>query len=42
MVQPHHEVASRTDYLLDTNQRTFSNLTVKDPHHNSNHFMFIG
>ena len=42
MVRKHREVASRTDYLLDSNQRTFLNVAVKEPHHNFDYFMVMG
>ena len=36
------EVRSRTDYILGTDRRLFRNVTVRDPRHNSDHYMVLG
>ena len=36
------EVWSRTDYILGTYFRLFGNFSVRDPRHNSDHYMFLG
>ena len=36
------EVRSRTDYILGTNRRIFGNFSVRDPRHNSDHYMVLG
>ena len=33
---------SRTDYILGTDRRLFSNVTVQDPRHNSDNYMVLG
>ena len=33
---------SRTDYILGTNCRLFGNVSVRDPRHNSDHYMVLG
>ena len=35
-------VWSRTDYILGTNRRLFKNVAVRDPRHNSDHYMVLG
>ena len=35
-------VRSRTDYILGTDRRLFKNVTVRDPRHNSDHYMVLG
>ena len=35
-------VRSRTDYLLGTDRSLFSNVYVRDPRHNTDHFMVVG
>ena len=35
-------VRSRTDYLLGTDKSLFRNVAVRDPRHNSDHFMVVG
>ena len=33
---------SRTDYILETDRRLFGNVSVRDPRHNSDHYMVLG
>ena len=42
MVQEGRVVRSRTDYLLGTDRSLFRNVPVRDPQHNTNHFMVVG
>ena len=35
-------VRSRTDYILGTDSRLFNNVAVRDPRHNSDHYMVLG
>ena len=35
-------VRSRTDYILGTDRSLFRNVAVRDPHHNSDHYMVMG
>ena len=35
-------VRSRTDYLLGTDRSLFRNLSIRDPRHNTDHFMVVG
>ena len=35
-------MASQLDYLLATDLQTFSNVVVKDPHHNNYRCMVLG
>ena len=42
MVREGKVVRSRTDYLLGTDKSLFSNVSVRDPRHNTNHFMVVG
>ena len=35
-------VRSRTDYILGTDRRLFRNFSVRDPRHNSDHYMVLG
>ena len=35
-------VRSRTDYILGTDRRLFKNVAVRDPWHNSDHYMVLG
>ena len=37
-----HMVRSRTDYLLGTDGSLFKNVSVRDPRHNTDHFMVVG
>ena len=36
------EVRSRTDYTLGTDIRLFGNISVRDPRHNSDHYLVLG
>ena len=42
MVQEGKVARSRTDYLLGTDISLFSNVSVRDPQHNNDHFMVVG
>ena len=42
MLRKGQEVRSRTDYILGTDRRLFRNVTVRDPRHNSDHYMVLG
>ena len=42
MVREGKVVRSRTDYLLETDRSLFSNVSVRDPRHNTDHFMVVG
>ena len=42
MVREGKVVRSRTDYLLGTNISLFRNVSVRDPRHNTDHFMVMG
>ena len=42
MVQEWREVRSRTDYILGTDHRLFWNVSVRDPRHNSDHYLVLG
>ena len=35
-------VRSRTDYILGTDRRLFTNVAVRDPRHNTDHYMVLG
>ena len=35
-------VRSQTDYILGTDRRLFNNVAVRDPRHNSDHYMVLG
>ena len=35
-------VRSRTDYILGTDRRLFQNVAVRDPRHNTDHYMVLG
>ena len=35
-------VRSRMDYILGSDRRIFQNVAVRDPRHNSDHFMVVG
>ena len=41
MVREGKVVRSRTDYLLGTDQSLFRNVSVRDPRHNTDHFMVV-
>ena len=42
MVREGKVVRSRTDYLLGTDRSLFKNLSIRDPRHNTDHFMVMG
>ena len=42
MLRKGREVRSRTDYILGTDRRLFGNVSVRDPQHNSDHYMVLG
>ena len=42
MLRKGQEVRSRADYILGTDRRLFRNVTVRDPRHNSDHYMVLG
>ena len=42
MVREGRVIRSRTDYLLGTNRSLFRNVAVRDPRHNSDHYMVVG
>ena len=42
MVQLGREVMSQTDYILGYDRQIIQNVAVRDPRHNSNHFMVMG
>ena len=41
MVREGKVVRSRTDYILGTDRSLFRNLSVRDPRHNTDHFMVV-
>ena len=41
MLRKGREVRSRTDYILGTDRRLFRNVSVRDPRHNSDHYMVL-
>ena len=42
MVRGWKAVRSRTDYILGTDRSLFRNVAVRDPRHNSDHYMVMG
>ena len=42
MVREGKAIRSRTDYLLGTDRSLFSNVSVRDPRYNSDHYMVVG
>ena len=42
MVREGKVVRSRTDYLLGTDRSLFRNVSVRDPRHNTDHFLVVG
>ena len=42
MVREGKVVRSRTDYILGTDRSLFRNVSVRDPRHNTDHFMVVG
>ena len=41
MIREGREVQSRTDYILGTYRRLFENVSVRDPRHNSDHYLVL-
>ena len=42
MVREGKVIRSRTDYLLGTDRSLFRNVAIRDPRHNSDHYMVVG
>ena len=42
MIWEGREVRSRIDYILGTDRRLFWNVSVRDPRHNSDHYIVLG
>ena len=42
MVREGKVVRSRTDYIIGIDRNLFRNVSVRDPRHNTNHFMVVG
>ena len=42
MIREGREVRSQTDYILGMDIRHFGNVSVRNPRHNSDHYMFLG
>ena len=42
MVRAGRELRPRTDYILGTDRRLFRNVTVRDPHRNSDQYLVLG
>ena len=42
VIRKGREVRSRTDYILGTDRRLLRNVAVRDPQHNSDHYMVLG
>ena len=42
VIRKGREVRYRTDYILGTDRRLFRNVAVRDPQHNSDHYMVLG
>ena len=42
MAQEGKVVRSHTDYILGTDQSLFWNVSVRDPRHNTDHYMVLG
>ena len=42
MVRDGKVIRSRTDYLLGTDRSLFRNVAIRDPRHNSDHYMVVG
>ena len=41
MVRLEREVGYRTVYILETDRRLFRNVSIRDPRHNSDHYMLL-
>ena len=42
MLREGRDVWSRTDYILGMDRRLFGNVSVRDPRHNSDHYLVLG
>ena len=42
MIREGREVRSWTEYILGTDRRLFVNVSVRDPRHNSDHYIVLG
>ena len=42
MIWEGREVRSRTDYIMGTDRRLLGNISVRNPMHNSDHYMVLG
>ena len=42
MIMEGREVRYRTNYILGTDRHLFGNVSVRDPMHNSDHYMVLG
>ena len=42
MVRGGKAIRSRTDYILETDRSLFSNVAVRDPRYNLDHYMVVG
>ena len=42
MIREGREVRSWTDYILGTDRRLFGNFSVREPRHNSDHYLVLG
>ena len=42
MIREGREVRYRTYYIMGTDCRIFGNVSVRDPRHNSDHYMVLG
>ena len=42
MIREGREVRSRMYYILGTDHRLFGNVSIRDPRHNSDHYMVMG
>ena len=42
MLRNGREMRSRTDYILGTDHHLFGNVSIRDPRHNSDHYMVLG
>ena len=42
MIMEGRDVRSRTDYILGTDHHLFGNVSIRDPMHNSDHYMVLG
>ena len=42
MLKKGREVQYRKDYILGTDRRLFGNVSIREPRHNSDHYMVLG